>query len=129
VLCPQCRSGYCRRSRRRNWQDYAISAFSGLRPWRCRSCGLRFLAWSVALSYLGSAHCRRCGNMDLQRVSATHVIGWFALLGRIAHVPAYRCGPCRSCFFSFLKNRRLRPIEDEILDPVETQQPAAVGPR
>jgi hypothetical protein len=99
-----------------------------LRPWRCRTCALRFLAWSVAISYLRYAHCRRCGNLDLQRVSREHVDGWFAWLGRTLHVPAYRCGPCRSKFFSVLIHRRLRPVDEEIPEPpAESHQPTPVG--
>ena len=131
MLCPQCRSGRCRRSRRRSWADYAIS-LAGLRPWRCRACSLRFQAWSVALPYLRYAHCRRCGNLDLQRVSRDHVDGWFAWLGRLFGVPAYRCGPCRSKFFSMLKHRHLRPIDEEIPQPPQQQedeQPAATTVR
>jgi len=82
-----------------------------VRPWRCRSCGLRYLAWSVAFSFLRFAHCRRCGNLDLQRVSRDHVDGWFAWLFRLARVPAYRCAPCRHRFFTTLTHRRIRPVE------------------
>jgi len=127
VLCPRCRSGRCRRSRRRSWRDYAISA-TGLRPWRCRTCALRFLAWSVAFAFLRFAHCRRCGNLDLQRVSRGHVDGWFAWLFRMARVPAYRCAPCRNRFFSVLTHRRIQPVDAEIIpEPEESQQPEPVG--
>ena len=126
MICPRCRSGRCRRSRRRNWKDYAISV-TGLRPWRCRSCELRFLAWSVALPFVGSAHCRRCGNLDLQRVSRDHVNGWHAGLFRLARVPAFRCSPCRHRFFSVLPHRRIRPIEAEqdALEEAEEKSPVA----
>ena len=127
MLCPQCRSGRCRRSRRRSWSDYVTSSVTGLRPWRCRTCGLRFLAWSVAFVYLGYTHCRRCGNLDLQRVSRNHVDGWFAWLGRMAQLPAYRCAPCRRRFFSVLQHRRLRPIDEEIIEPPAIEQPTSVG--
>lgn len=126
MLCPRCRSGRPRRSRRRSWSDYAVSV-SGLRPWRCRSCGVRFFAWSVALPFLLFAHCRRCGNLDLQRVSHHHVEGWSAWIFRMIYVPAYRCAPCRMRFFSVLPNRHLRAVDEEIIEPKETDQPTAVS--
>src|SRR5262249_20670682 len=98
----------------------------GLRPWRCRSCHIRFFAWSVAVKYLSFTHCRRCGNLDLQRVSADHVDGWFAWLFRMFGVPAYRCGPCRDKFFSILKHRRIRASDEEIPEPpseAEVEEP------
>jgi hypothetical protein len=101
-----------------------------VRPWRCRSCALRFFAWSVASPFLRYAHCRRCGNLDLQRVSREHVDGWFAWLGRLLRVPAYRCGPCRTKFFSVLKNRHIRAIDEEIPEPpAQTEMPTPVGTR
>jgi hypothetical protein len=101
---------------------------TGLRPWRCRSCHMRFFAWSVALTYLRYAHCRRCGNLDLHRVSRDRVDGWFAWLGRILQVPAYRCGPCRSKFFSLRTNRHLRAIDEEVPEPpAETRQPTPIA--
>jgi hypothetical protein len=75
---------------------------------------MRFFAWSVTFKFLRFVHCRRCGNLDLQRVSNHHVEGWSAVFFRIAHVPAYRCGPCRFRFFSFLSHRRIRPVDTEI---------------
>ena len=126
MLCPQCRSGRCRRSRRQSWSDYAISLI-GLRPWRCRTCALRFFAWSVAYRYLRYTHCRRCGNLDLQRVSRNHVEGSLAWLGRMLKLPAYRCAPCRNRFFSILVHRRFRPIDEDFPEPEETKQPAQVG--
>jgi hypothetical protein len=71
----------------------------------------------VAFAYLRYAHCRRCGNLDLQRVSREHVDGWFAWLGRLLRVPAYRCGPCRRKFFCLLRNRHLRASDEEIPEP------------
>ena len=126
MLCPSCRSGRCRRSRRRSWKDYAIS-MTGVRPWRCRVCGLRFLAWAVALPFLGYAHCRRCGNLDLQRVSRDHVDGWFAWLFRMARVPAYRCAPCRNRFFSVLPHRHIRPVDSDFAAPKEVERPSPVA--
>ena len=121
MLCPRCRSGRCRRSRRRSWKDYAIS-LTGLRPWRCRLCELRFFAWSVAMPYLGFVHCRLCGNLDVQRVSREYVTGWHAWLFRLARVPAFRCAPCRHRFFSLLFHRRLRPVDSLLDSPVEAEE-------
>jgi hypothetical protein len=82
----------------------------------------------VAFKYLHIAHCRRCGNLDLQRVSATHVDGPLAWFGRIAHLPAYRCAPCRNRFFSILQHRRLRAAEDEYTEAMEnSNEPSPVG--
>jgi hypothetical protein len=79
----------------------------------------------VAFAYLPYAHCRRCGNLDLQRISHRHVEGMFAWLGVLLHIPAYRCAPCRSRFFSILKNRHFRPVDEEIPEP---PQPAQTSP-
>jgi hypothetical protein len=103
---------------------------AGLRPWRCRSCSLRFFAWSVALPFLRYAHCHRCGNLDLQRISREHVDGWFAWLGRLLQLPAYRCGPCRSKFFSVRRNHHIRASDEEIPEPpVQAELPTPVGTR
>ena len=89
--------------------DYLI-AWSGVRPWRCRHCELRFFAWVVPVSYALYAHCHQCGNFDLQRISREHVSGGFAWLGRLLHFPAYRCDPCRNRFYSLRPYRRILPI-------------------
>jgi hypothetical protein len=65
----------------------------------------------VAAKFMLLAHCPRCGNLDLQRVSASIVQRWNRWIFRLAHVPAYRCAPCRKKFFSLLPRRRLRAIE------------------
>jgi hypothetical protein len=39
-LCPQCIRGKARRSHRRRHEW--LTAPLGLRPWRCKDCGLRF---------------------------------------------------------------------------------------
>jgi hypothetical protein len=82
----------------------------GLRPWRCSACDKRFYAWAVALGFSGYAHCPRCGNFDLGRISrrlvARGILAWLmASLG----LPAYRCDPCRQRFFSVLPFRRIVP--------------------
>ena len=102
MICPRCRGERCRRSKRRGAKDYAIGA-AGLRPWRCRSCELRFYAWSVALAFLFYAHCGKCGNFDLQRISREHVDGLERLVSangcespriaaRLAEIASFRCG-------------------------------------
>jgi hypothetical protein len=88
---------------------------------------MRFFAWSVALPFLRFAHCRRCGNLDLQRVSRDHVDGWTAWLFRMACVPAYRCAPCRLRFFSLLPNNHLRAVDEEIIEPEPSQEATTVS--
>jgi hypothetical protein len=127
VLCPRCRSGRCRRSKRRSWKDFTIG-LTGLRPWRCRLCELRFFAWSVAIPFLCFAHCRLCGNLDLQRISRDHVQGWIAWFFRLLQVPAYRCAPCRRRFFSFLPHRHLRPVESQPTIPEEIEASSHASP-
>jgi len=121
LICPKCRSDWCRRSRRRRLRDYLIG-LSGLRPWRCRNCGLRFFAWVVPVSFAFYAHCNHCGNLDLQRISRDHVSeGWSALLFRLLHFPAYRCAPCRYRFVTLLPHRRIVPRPSE---PVKSESSA-----
>ncbi len=67
-----------RRSRRQSVKDYLIGV-TLLRPWRCRSCDLRFYAWAAPLAYVPFVHCAMCGNMDLQRISSEHGAGAFRL--------------------------------------------------
>ena len=122
MICPQCRSHHCRRSRRRGLKDYAIG-LTGLRPWRCTKCDRRFFAGAVALRYTFVAHCNLCGNFDLQRIASEYGTGWFAWVFRLARVPVYRCAPCRNRFFSLRPRRNIVPVEGET--PTETQ--AQVG--
>jgi len=93
---------------------------TGLRPWRCRSCDLRFYAWAVALPFLLHAHCNRCGNFDLQRISREHVDTWGNSIFRLLQVPAYRCAPCRYRFFSVLPAGRIQSSDRQ-----ELESPAA----
>jgi len=117
LICPKCHSGSCRRSQRRGANDRLRSIF-GLRPWRCRTCGIRFVAWRVPARYVFYVHCPQCGNLDLQRVSRERVVeDLFAPLKRAARVPAYRCDPCRLRFFSVLPFRRIPALR---LDPSPT---------
>jgi len=104
--CPQCRSSQARRSRRRSISDYLLS-FLRILPWRCESCGFRFYARPFPLRELLYAHCRICGNQELQRIAPHHVPGPAAFLGRVLGLPALRCEPCRYKFFT------VRPIRQE----------------
>jgi hypothetical protein len=109
MICPQCRSVDCFRSHRSGAFDY-LSTLLGLRPWRCHSCDLRFHASVVAVSFSGYAHCPRCGNFDLEHISADRVEnGTLVTLKRWLAFPAYRCDPCRQRFFSALPFRRILP--------------------
>src|ERR1700674_319925 len=105
IVCPVCHSSSSRRSKRRTVLDYLFSLASTL-PWRCESCGARFLARAVPLRNLFYAHCRICGNLELQRISAEYVPGVTSILGRILGIPALRCAPCRHKFFSVRPMRR-----------------------
>jgi hypothetical protein len=122
MLCPQCHSGRCRRSKRHGIKDYTLGAIR-LRPWRCRSCNIRFFASKVPMPFLFNVHCRKCGNLDIQRISREHVTTWYAWLFRLLRVPAYRCAPCRERFFSFLTFRRIRPYESK---PAESEPDSPV---
>lgn len=100
----------------------ALYSFFNLRPWRCRSCNLRFFAWVVPIQYVLYAHCARCGNLDLQRVPGDRVTDeLFAVPKRLLHIPAYRCEPCRKRFFSLRQFRRIPALRYET-PPVESQQ-------
>ncbi len=119
LICPTCHSGSCRRSQRRGAKDRFWGLF-GLRPWRCRTCDIRFLAWVVPVRHVRFVHCPRCGNFDLQRVSRDRVVGdVFAPLQRALHFPAYRCDPCRLRFFSLRFFRPIPVLGDES-SPSET---------
>jgi hypothetical protein len=85
--------------------EYLLS-IAGVLPWRCEDCETRFSARSIPFRNLIYAHCRICGNLDLQRISAQHVPGAMSFLGRILNFPALRCVPCRNKFFSFRPVRR-----------------------
>jgi hypothetical protein len=85
--------------------DYLLS-FSGVLPWRCQFCKTRFRARPSPLGSLIYAHCRICGNLDLQRIAPGRVEGAASSLGRILGIPALRCAPCRHKFFSVRPLRR-----------------------
>lgn len=97
--------------------DYAVG-LTRMRPWRCQICDARFYAWATSLGYVWYVHCRMCGNMDLQRISSEHGMGWFAWVFRLVGAPAYRCAPCRNRFFSFRIYRRIVPAAT----PVESKE-------
>jgi hypothetical protein len=73
-------------------------------PWRCGVCEKRFRARVDPLHKFFYAHCKLCGNQELQRISAEHVPGVTSILGRLFGIQALRCEPCRNKFFS------LRPL-------------------
>jgi hypothetical protein len=109
MICPQCRSADCFRSRRSGVFDFLVSV-SALRPWRCLTCNLRFYARHVALPFARYAHCHRCGNFDLQHIAPERVDkGTLLFAKRLFGFPAYRCDPCREKFFSVLPFRRILP--------------------
>ena len=109
MICPQCRSADCFRSRRSGVSDF-FASLTALRPWRCHSCDFRFYARSVALPFARYAHCPKCGNFDLQHISRERVErGTLLFLKRMLIFPAYRCDPCREKFFSVLPYRRILP--------------------
>lgn len=109
MICPQCRSADCFRSRRGGVVDFFFSIF-GLKPWRCHTCNRRFRAHRVAIPFVKYAHCPRCGNFDLERISRERVEeGTFVFLKRHMNFSAYRCDPCRQRFFSVLPYRRILP--------------------
>ena len=109
LLCPSCLHGHCHRSRRRSVRDFAAS-LAGLWPWRCAHCQHRFFAGRVALRFLFSAHCGRCGNLDLHRLPRDQVQVWNSWIFKLARIPAYRCAPCRQRFFSILPRRKFQPV-------------------
>ena len=106
ISCPVCHASKSRRSRRRSVPDY-LFGFAGILPWRCESCALRFYARPMSFRIFLYAHCRICGNLELQRMSAERMPGIMAILGRVLGIPALRCEPCRRKFFS------LRPLRRE----------------
>ena len=107
ITCPTCRSAKIRRSKRRTLMDHLLSV-TGVLPWRCESCELRFQSRTVPFRFSLYAHCSHCGNADLQRIAPEHVPGWTAFFGRLTGLPSLRCDPCRHKFFSV---RPLMPRE------------------
>ena len=101
MICPQCRSADCLRSRRGGILD-----FFGTHAWR------------VAFAFAGYAHCWQCGNFDLERVSADRVPpGILSFVKRRLGFPAYRCDPCRVKFFSIRPHRRILPSIAPVVAP------------
>lgn len=100
MVCPVCKARDCRRSRRRNLGDFALSLV-GVLPWRCSRCQSRFHAHRVPFRLLLRAHCPRCGNPKLERIASDRVEeGTMVPLKRILGLPAYRCDPCRMKFYA-----------------------------
>jgi len=107
MLCPDCKSAVCRRSRRRGLKDRAMSAL-GFLPWRCGTCQSRFFARTVAIRFLYLVHCPNCGDLDPQQLGRDRVFGGLRnSLKRILRLPAYRCEACRNRFFSL---RLFQPV-------------------
>jgi hypothetical protein len=109
LICPSCHTAKIRRSRRRSAADYLFSA-AGFLPWRCVGCEGRFRARPSPLRNIVYAHCRICGNLELQRISPELVSGMMSFLGLLLGVPALRCEPCRHKFFSVRPLRREAPV-------------------
>lgn len=103
-----------RRSRRRSVSDY-LYGIVGVLPWRCKNCEHRFSARKIPFRNLFYAHCKICGNLELQRISGDYVRGSAAFLGRTLGIPALRCAPCRNKFFS------IRPLLQESSGVPEAQ--------
>jgi hypothetical protein len=109
MICPQCRSGDCFRSRRKGALDFVFT-LAACRPWRCHTCEKRFYAWRVALRFAVFAHCPRCGNFLLDHVDRDRVEdGTLVGTKRLLHFPAFRCDPCRLRFFSIRPTRKILP--------------------
>lgn len=101
LVCPECNSTHCTRSRRKGVADYGISV-TQLRPWRCRACQNRFYAWNVPVALIFYAHCS-CGNFALEKIPGRLALdGRFKWLKRVLGFAAYRCPACRERFFSGL---------------------------
>jgi hypothetical protein len=53
------------------------------------------------VSLIGFAHCPRCGNVRLSRVSRDRAgYGLGQVVAKLLRIPAYRCEPCRLKFFT-----------------------------
>src|SRR5882672_5278398 len=65
--------------------------------WRVRS---EVYARAVPVRNHFYAHCRICGNLELQRIAAERVPGMISMFWRVLRIPALRCEPCRHKFFS-----------------------------
>ena len=57
------------------------------------------------MRYAAYVHCRRCGNLDLQRLSREFGVSRLKFLWKLLRFPVYRCPPCRNRFFSCLPPR------------------------
>jgi hypothetical protein len=90
--------------------DYLLST-AGVLPWRCENCEGRFRARPSPLRNIVYAHCRICGNLELQRISPEHVPGMMAFFGRLLGLPSLRCEPCRHKFFTVRPLRREEAVE------------------
>jgi len=107
LACPHCHGAKTRRSKRRTAVDYLLG-FAGVLPWRCGTCEERFYARAAPVRDHFYAHCRVCGNLELQRISGEHVPGVISIFWRVLRIPALRCDPCRNKFFT------VRPLLKEV---------------
>jgi len=105
MTCPICKQLNARRSKRQTAMDYIMS-MAGVYPWRCRDCHARFYARQMPLNEVLRAHCPKCGNLDLQKISPEYVDAPFAVIWRVLRIPSYRCEPCRHKYFSILPPSR-----------------------
>ena len=102
MVCPECYSTHCTRSRRKGVKDYSLS-LSQVRPWRCRTCQKRFYGWNVPVSLIWYVHCPQCGGFALEKIARRLAVdGNFKWLKRMLGFAAYRCPGCRERFFSAL---------------------------
>jgi hypothetical protein len=61
---------------------------------------------------IGFAHCPRCGNMRLGRVSRERAgYGLGQVVAKLLRIPAYRCEPCRLKFFSVRPTLKVLPLQ------------------
>ena len=125
MICPRCRSADCLRSHRTGLQDF-LSTAGGLRPWRCRSCELRFYAWRVAARFSRYAHCPKCGNFELSRIAPEHAgTGILVSVKRLLRFPAYRCVPCREKILTIRPFHRIVP---SVVSAAERKVSAPLNP-
>lgn len=109
MICPQCRNSACYRSHRAGLRDFLFTLL-GCRPWRCEACEFRFYGRRAPLRFIRFAHCPKCGNFDLERISRERVEkGTMVGVKRVLKFRALRCDRCRERFFSVRPLRRILP--------------------
>ncbi len=75
----------------------------------------RFYGWAAPVRLAWYAHCKQCGNFDLQRIPRKHLGRGLAFsFLRLLGARAYRCRICRCHFSSLRAFRRILPaVEPE----------------